>query len=150
MPLLFLHCTASCCQLHVLARPSRGPAQIASHPDVSAAAPVPAAVACSSVQPNRKVEGETPKGTIQYHASSFCDLQVNDGGIVITLVDAIRKHFQDKPVVATTCGLLRHLAKSDDIKKLLMGQDTLPVLTSVLDEHKGKAEVCAQVCLLVI
>lgn len=73
---------------------------------------------------------------------------MSDGGVVVTLVAAIRQHFQDKPVVATTCGVLRHLAKSDDIKKLLMGQDTLPVLTSVLDEHKGKAEVCTQVCPL--
>lgn len=72
---------------------------------------------------------------------------MSDAGVVVTLVAAIKKHFQDKPVVATACGLLRHLAKSDDIKKLLMGQDSLPVLTSVLDEHKGKAEVCAQVQL---
>jgi hypothetical protein len=75
-----------------------------------------------------------------------CVMQVSDGGVVITLVAAIKKHFQDKPVVAAACCLLRHLAKSDDIKKLLMGEDTLPVLTSVLEEHKGKAEVCAQVC----
>lgn len=74
-----------------------------------------------------------------------CHLQVSDGGVVTTLVAAIKQYFQDKPVVATACGLLRHLAKSDDIKKMLM-KDSLPVFTSILDEHKGKPEVCAEVC----
>jgi hypothetical protein len=72
-------------------------------------------------------------------------MQVSDGGVVVTLVAAIKKHFLDKSVVASACRLLRHLAKSDDIKKLLMGEDTLRVFTSVLEEHKGRADVCAQV-----
>jgi hypothetical protein len=77
-------------------------------------------------------------------------VQVSDADGISVLRDAIHSHFQDAGVVASACGLLRHLAKSDVVKKWLSAATFLDDLERVLEEHKSNAKVCTQVCTLLM
>eukprot|EP00892_Ulva_mutabilis_P010855 jgi/Ulvmu1/8141/UM040_0037.1 len=71
--------------------------------------------------------------------------QVCDARGVQTLVQAVDDHFGDESIVAAACGLLRHLAKSDTVKKLFVGIGGLQHATIVLEAHKQSPRVCTQV-----
>lgn len=72
-------------------------------------------------------------------------MQVCDARGVETLVRATDDHFGDEAIVATACGLLRHLAKSDTVKKLFVEIDGLKHASKVLEAHKQSVRVCTQV-----
>ena len=73
-------------------------------------------------------------------------VQVCDARGVQTLVQAVDDHFGDEAIVAVSCGLLRHLAKSDTAKKLFVEIDGLKHSATVLEAHKQSPRVCTQVC----
>ena len=60
-------------------------------------------------------------------------------------MEAMQKHFQHAKTVASTCGMLRQLAKSDDVKTLLVSIDGLDAIANVLEHHKQSSQVCTQV-----
>lgn len=72
-------------------------------------------------------------------------MQVCDHKGVQIVLAAMEERSTHAPTVASTCGLLRQLAKSDDVKKLFMRLDGLHVLRRALQTHKQSARVCTQV-----
>lgn len=80
------------------------------------------------------------------HVYISAPVQVCDARGVQTLVQAVDEHFGDEAIVAVSCGLLRHLAKSDTAKKLFVEIDGLKHSATVLEAHKQSPHVCTQVC----
>jgi hypothetical protein len=61
---------------------------------------------------------------------------------------ALLQHSQDTPIVVSAFGLLRQLAKNDDIKKLFVSRDGFDAAEQILKAHKQSIKVCSQVCCL--
>ena len=72
-------------------------------------------------------------------------MQVCDEKGVQIVMAAMQRHSDSAKVVASTCGLLRQLAKSDGIKKLFVSLDGFDLMTATLEAHKQSAPVCTQV-----
>ena len=71
-------------------------------------------------------------------------MQVCDANGVHTVLAAMDRHFEHADMVASTCGLLRQLAKSDSVKTLFVNIEGYKTLEKLLDAHKQSATVCMQ------
>lgn len=72
-------------------------------------------------------------------------MQVCDEDGVNKVLSAMDKHFEHADMVASTCGLLRQLAKSDTVKKLFVSIDGFTTLEKLLEAHRESSNVCTQV-----
>lgn len=70
-----------------------------------------------------------------------------DGDGVRLALDATERYFSDATVVTATAGLLRQLAKSDDVKVALVREGALVRIHAMLDAHKASSRVITQVGL---
>jgi hypothetical protein len=72
-------------------------------------------------------------------------VQVTEASGVQTILEALDRYFEAEVVVAGAAGLLRHLAKSDDVKILFVAIDGYCLARRLLDTHTQSARVVTQV-----
>jgi hypothetical protein len=84
-----------------------------------------------------------PSGNRVYE--QYLRLQVCTAGGVKLAMSALLQHTEDAPIIVSACGLLRQLAKNDDIKKLFVSRDGYDAAEKILKGHKQSPKVCSQV-----